>query len=86
MLGQWKNFEELEENLCIDELNALLEAIRRKEKRQEIFQAALQGVDLSEDENKSSFEEVQNRARARLAGVTPEELELGEIGIAIETE
>jgi len=76
----------MEENLCIDELNALLEAIRRKEKRREVFQAALKGIDLSEEETKSTFEEVENRAKAKLAGITPEELELGEIGIAIETE
>jgi hypothetical protein len=86
MLGQWKNFDELEENLCIDELNALLDAMRRAERRREVFQAALKGIDLNEDEKKSTFEEVEKRAKAKLAGVTPEELELGEIGISIETE
>lgn len=86
MLGQWRNFEELEENLCINELNALLDAIRRKEKRHEIFLAGLQGIDLTENEDKSAFEDVERRAKARLAGVTPEELEFSEMGISIETE
>lgn len=70
----------------IDELNATLDAIRRKEHRAEKFQASLKGINLDDDDSKSSFEEVEMRAKARLAGKTPEELELGEMGISIETE
>jgi hypothetical protein len=72
--------------MSIDELNATLDAIRRREHRAEKFQASLKGINLDDDEGKSTFEEVETRAKARLAGMTPEELELKEMGISIETE
>ena len=50
MLGQWKNFEELEENLCVEELIVIINSIREKEHRERKFMAALQGVDLDEEE------------------------------------
>lgn len=48
LLGHWKNFDELESNLSIDELNAILEASRGKEEREMKFTAAMNGVDLEE--------------------------------------
>ena len=53
MLGHWKNYDELEESLCFEELLVTINAVREKERRDRIFFAALQGVDL-EDEMESS--------------------------------
>jgi hypothetical protein len=49
LLGQWKNYDELEESLCFDELLATINAMRERERRDRIFFAALQGVDLDDD-------------------------------------
>jgi hypothetical protein len=49
-LGNWKNYEELEENLSIDELIHTLNAYRKRQSEDQKFFAALQGVDLSDKE------------------------------------
>ena len=48
MLGVWKNYEDLEENLCVEELIEILNAVRDREHRERVFLAALQGVDLDD--------------------------------------
>ena len=60
LLGHWKNFEELEENLSIDELNAVLNASRKKEEREMRFLAAVNGVDL-EDKEQEDITALQGR-------------------------
>lgn len=50
LLGHWKNFQELEDNLSLEELQATLDAIRKKEEREREFLAALNGVDLTTTE------------------------------------
>jgi hypothetical protein len=62
LLGHWKNFDELEENLSIEELNAILEAGRIREERNMKFQAALQGVDLDKEDQEK--EETSNDVAA----------------------
>jgi len=52
LLGHWKNFQELEDNLSLEELQATLDAIRKKEEREREFLAALNGVDLTATETK----------------------------------
>jgi len=47
----WKNYDDLEENLCVEELIAILNALREREKRERVFLAAIQGIDL-DDNNK----------------------------------
>lgn len=59
MLGHWKNYDELEESLCFEELLVTINAVREKERRDRIFFAALQGVDL-EDESSSSGEKLDD--------------------------
>ena len=59
LLGHWKNYDELESSLCIEELIAILDAIRKKEDRERKFSAALQGVDLGD-----TVEEKQNHGEA----------------------
>jgi hypothetical protein len=53
LLGHWKNFDELESNLSLEELMATLESLRGREDRERKFLAAINGVDL-EEEVKSS--------------------------------
>jgi methyltransferase-like protein len=87
LLGHWKNFEELEENLSLAELNQILESARKARKEQNTFLAALKGIDLNKNEQgNTAFEEVKKRAEARLRGMSEEQLDLSEVGILIETE
>lgn len=51
-LGIWKDFEELESSLSLQELTAILEAKRDKDYEDKKFLAALQGVDLDEKTGK----------------------------------
>lgn len=52
LLGQWDNFEELEEKLNLDELMAILNAKQQQEFNRNKFMAALQGATLEEPEKK----------------------------------
>ena len=49
LLGHWKNYDDLENELSIDELLATLKAVRDKEHRNNKFLAAMQGIDLEEE-------------------------------------
>jgi len=86
LLGIWKNYDELEENLCLAELEAILKANRKKIEDERIFMAALKGIDLKSGPAESEFEEVQRRAQSRIQGVPQEQLILDEIGIGLEIE
>ena len=46
MLGHWKNFDELESSLSLEELTALLDFSRKKDNDDKKFMAALQGAEL----------------------------------------
>lgn len=85
--GHWKNVEQMEENLCLEELEAFLKAGRDREHRLMKFYAAFKGVDLdSSQDNKERFDAVQRRVEAKLTGKSEEELEFAELGIDIVTE
>lgn len=49
LLGRWKNYDELEDSLTIEELLATISAIRDKENNERKFNAAIQGIDLDEE-------------------------------------
>jgi hypothetical protein len=49
LLGHWKNFDELESNLSLDELTALLDITRKKDYEDKKFLAAVNGIDLDEE-------------------------------------
>lgn len=85
LLGHWKNFEEIEDNLTLDELQSILEASREQEYRRNKFAAALKGIDLDAQnkDSDSSFEEIKRRAEAKLRGISEEEIEFSDIGIAV---
>lgn len=46
MAGKWKNFEELEESLSVDELMLILKTINKRDYEQRQFEAAIQGIDI----------------------------------------
>lgn len=82
--GKWKNFEDLEENISLPELEAMLKAIRDKEYREQKFAAALQGHDLDENtQEETSFDKVKRRVEAKLAGVSEETYELEQLGFHV---
>lgn len=65
LTGHWKNFDELESNLSIEELNAVVDAIRKKDYEEKKFLAALQGVDL--EEQSRGPEDVSELKNSRLS-------------------
>ena len=60
MLGHWKNFDELESNLSIDELMAVIKASREKENRNNKFLAAINGVDLEESSEETVTQDIKS--------------------------
>lgn len=85
----WKNFDEMEENLTVEELSAILDASREAEHEKRKFAAALKGINLDEGKNKRgdgdtpTFEDIKRRAEAKARGVTEEQIEFADIGIAV---
>ena len=89
LLGIWKNVEDLEKHINIDELRVILDAAREREHRNQRFMAAIQGIDIDKDKKdaaKERFEAVEQRVQARLQGKTKEELEYDELGLDVEIE
>lgn len=76
LLGNWRNFDELEENLSYPELVAMVNAVREREHRQMKFQAALKGVDIDKDKPKEDdpVERIKRKVRAKQAGLDEKEL------------
>ena len=89
LLGIYKSFEELEDNLTLDELNLMLKAGHKQEERLHRVLAAVNGIKWDSEETTETGEEAMERikkqARALSLGKTVEELELEEIGIKIQT-
>lgn len=85
LLGIWKSFDELEESVGLDELNLILKAAHNVEHRRNRFMAALKGHNIDGPEQAISFEEVQRRAEAKVAGVDIEALDFDDLGIDFET-
>lgn len=54
LLGIWKDFEELERHMSMPELVAILETRRENDYNEKKFLAAIQGVDLDKQANKSN--------------------------------
>lgn len=89
LLGIWKNYQELEESISLDELQRILKAHQEKEYRMMKFQAAVQGISLDDagDSAQERFEAIKRRVEAREAGVSEEAAELDEIfGLELEIE
>ena len=62
----WKDYDEMEDNLSIQELTEILSTIRKRDERQMQFQAALQGVDLqgSTEDEVDPWERIKAKAFA----------------------
>lgn len=83
--GAWKNFEEIEDNLTLGELDEILNAARKMQHEQNKFIAAMQGIDLEKNGRpEDEFEAVKRRAEAQLAGMSEEQYEFSQVGIQIE--
>lgn len=71
MLGIWKNFDELEESLSLQELNFILDQKREQDRIEKVFLAAIQGIDLEKNAKnpvQQRVEEVKRRAAAQQLG------------------
>ena len=92
LIGNWKNIDEIEELLCLPEIEQILTTHAEVNHSEKVFLAGLQGIQLEENANKEAFERAKSRAQARLRGekaVTAAEIEaaeLADMGIEIETE
>lgn len=89
LLGIWKTFQELEEVITVDELQALLEAAHEAEHRRNKFTAAMKGIDLDNVNKESAqdrFDAVQHRVNARLSGKSEDELTFEDMGFDLEIE
>lgn len=86
MLGIWENFDDMETKLTLAEFEALLESKRERDHQERKFLAALKGIEMDDPkaDDEPTFEEVQQRAQAKIRGVSEEELAFAVIGIAIE--
>lgn len=87
MLGIWKNFDDIEENLNVFEISAIRDAAHKKDHERRKFEAMLhKGVDLDKDNNSDdvpSFDDIKRRAEARNTGLTEEQIEFATVGIQI---
>lgn len=71
-VGTWKSFQEVEDNLSLDELFLIIEQLNEKERRDMEWQAAMQGVDLKKE---SGATETSAGAQAIFDGVVAYEKE-----------
>jgi hypothetical protein len=69
LLGIWKDYDELERSLCMQELTAVLNIKREEEYNNKKFLAAMQGVDLDENKKENNAWE-QMKARVFSGGQT----------------
>lgn len=87
MPGCWRNFEDLEENLSLIELEWILEMHYKAKREDQIFAANIQGIDLEKAEVDAKKKKVEQRAQARLYGdKAAAEMEWDELGIEFEIE
>lgn len=70
LLGIWKDYNELELSLSMPELLATLESKRELDYSEKKFMAAIQGVDLEENEEKGQKEWEDMKARVFSGGAT----------------
>jgi hypothetical protein len=74
----------MEESISLPELNAIIKALRNKEKERQKFELAVhKNVDLDELEAKSKFENVKQRVEDKTKG---EQEAFAAVGIAVEEE
>lgn len=68
LLGHWKNFDELEEQLTLKELEAVRDAWSKQRHSDQKFMAALKGIDIDEgNTDEVSAEDLQRKADVEIA-------------------
>lgn len=66
-MGQWKNYDDLEDSLTLEELTSIANSIRKKEGREREFFAAINGIDTSGPDDREDVLTLSGNA-ARQAG------------------
>lgn len=74
LLGRWKNFDEMEEDLTVEELLEAYNAIFKKEHRFTRVMAAVMGADVGDDEEESGS---QHRDITSLTGYSANKVGFG---------
>jgi hypothetical protein len=69
LLGHWKNYDELESELCLEELLLTVKASRDKEDRERRFLAAINGVDLGEKQEEDVIDLSGKQAKQEGFGI-----------------
>jgi hypothetical protein len=72
ILGMWKNYDELESNISMPEIMAILESRRELDYNEKKFLAAMQGVDLDEASGKQEedpWEAMKARVESKISGI-----------------
>ena len=72
LLGIWKNYDELESNISMPEMMAILESRRELDYNEKKFLAAMQGVDLDEAngiKDEDPWEAMKARVAAQVSGI-----------------
>lgn len=79
----------MELHLSMPELTAIIDAARERDHANHKFAAALKGIDLDDEAQGSDeerFEEIEARAKAKLAGISQDEYQFSQLGLGIEAE
>ncbi len=58
-MGNWKNYDELEDQLSVDELLATLNAQRKVKYEEQKFLAMIQGIDISDSDRTSDITDLK---------------------------
>jgi hypothetical protein len=66
LLGNWTDYEELENSLSMPELTSLLVSKREKEYEEKKFLAAIQGIDLDKNSSSSRGQKEWEDMKARV--------------------
>ena len=72
LLGIWKNYDELESNISMPEMMAILESRRELDYNEKKFLAAMQGVDLDEAsgaKEEDPWEAMKARVASQVSGI-----------------
>lgn len=69
LLGIWKNYDELESSICIQEIMAILSSRRELDYEEKKFMAAIQGIDLDGEQDRGQKEWEDLKARVASKGM-----------------
>jgi hypothetical protein len=79
----------MEESISLNELYAVIGALREREYRQNKFSAAIKGINLDEETGNTAqgaFAAAEEKANEILTGMNSEERTLSELGFGVEVE